>query len=134
METGRGSGYAFDELPVVGDWGRRPLELATLRLQNMIGVSLQNWDALRPRDDQLAVLTQLGGLAIGDGDALSAARRVFASGDAEGALDGALDAVKAAASDEEREAARELCVTIIDAMGPGKESLRARKRLASVLF
>ena len=22
METGRGSGYAFDELPVVGDWGR----------------------------------------------------------------------------------------------------------------
>ena len=67
VETGRGSGYAFDELPVVGDWGRRPLELATLRLQNMIGVSLQNWDALRPRDDQLAVLTQLGGLAIGDG-------------------------------------------------------------------
>ena len=48
-------------------WGRRPLELATLRLQNMIGVSLPNWDALRPRDDQLAVLTQLGGLAIGDG-------------------------------------------------------------------
>ena len=67
VETGRGSGYAFDELPVVGDWGRRPLELATLRLQNMIGVSLQNWDALRPADDQLAVLTQLGGLAIGDG-------------------------------------------------------------------
>ena len=52
---------------MVGDWGRRPLELATLRLQNMIGVSLQNWDALRPADDQLAVLTQLGGLAIGDG-------------------------------------------------------------------
>ena len=67
LRTGRGSGYAFDELPVVGDWGRRPLELATLRLQNMIGVSLQNWDALRPADDQLAVLTQLGGLAIGDG-------------------------------------------------------------------
>ena len=62
-----GTGYAFDELPVVGDWGRRPLELATLRLQNMIGVSLANWDALRPADDQLAVLTQLGGLAIGDG-------------------------------------------------------------------
>ena len=26
-----------------------------------------SWDALRPQDDQLAVLTQLGGLAIGDG-------------------------------------------------------------------
>jgi thioredoxin-like negative regulator of GroEL len=70
----------------------------------------------------------------GDGDALSAARRVFASGDVEGALDRALDAVKAASADDEREAARELCVTIIDAMGPGKESLRARKKLASVLF
>ena len=52
----------------------------------------------------------------------------------EGALDHALDAVKAASGDDEREAARELCVTIIDAMGPGKESLRARKKLASVLF
>ena len=74
----------------------------------------------------------------GDDDPLSAARRTFASGDVNGALDRALDVVKAAASDEEREAARELCVTlcvtIIDAMGPGKESLRARKKLASVLF
>jgi putative thioredoxin len=70
----------------------------------------------------------------GNDDPLSAARRVFASGDVEGALDRALDAVKAAPGDDEREAARELCVTIIDAMGPGKESLRARKKLASVLF
>lgn len=29
----------FTELPYVGTWGRRPLELATLRLQNMIGES-----------------------------------------------------------------------------------------------
>jgi hypothetical protein len=27
---------AFDALPLVGGWGRRPLELATLRLQNLI--------------------------------------------------------------------------------------------------
>ena len=26
----------FAELPLVGGWGRRPLELATLRLQNMV--------------------------------------------------------------------------------------------------
>ena len=70
----------------------------------------------------------------GNDDPLSVARRIFASGDVEGALDHALDAVKAASGDDEREAARELCVTIIDAMGPGKESLRARKKLASVLF
>ena len=69
----------------------------------------------------------------GNDDPLSVARRIFATGDVEGALDKALDAVKAASGDE-REAARELCVTIIDAMGPGKESLRARKKLASVLF
>ena len=31
----------FTELPVVGGWGRRPLELATLRLQNMLGISLK---------------------------------------------------------------------------------------------
>ena len=32
--------YAFEALPLVGTWGRRPLELATLRLQNMVGLSL----------------------------------------------------------------------------------------------
>ena len=56
----------FSELPYVGNWGRRPLELATLRLQNMIGLSLQNWDALKPSDDELdcGILTQLGGCLI----------------------------------------------------------------------
>ena len=46
----------------------RPLELATLRLQNMLGVSLQHWSALKPSDDALAagVLTQLGGLLLLD--------------------------------------------------------------------
>lgn len=67
VDTGRGTGYAFNDLPGVGQWPRRPLELATLRLQNMIGVSLQNWGELKPADDHLAVLTQLGGVAIGDG-------------------------------------------------------------------
>ena len=38
----------------------RPLELATLRLQTMLGVSLANWDELQPVDDRC--LTQLGGL------------------------------------------------------------------------
>jgi hypothetical protein len=58
--SGQVSRNAFDELPVVGEWGRRPLELATLRLQTMLGVSLANWDELQPVDERC--LTQLGGL------------------------------------------------------------------------
>ena len=56
----------FATLKYVGGWGRRPLELATLRLQNMIGVSLQNWSDLKPSDDSLrvGVLTQLGGCMV----------------------------------------------------------------------
>jgi len=53
---------AFAELPVVGGWGRRPLELATLRLQTMIGVSLGNWKELEPTDERC--LTQLGGCVV----------------------------------------------------------------------
>jgi len=56
----------FDELPVVGGWGRRPLELATLRLQNMVGISVANWKELSPKDENINVLTQLGGLVITD--------------------------------------------------------------------
>jgi len=57
---------AFDELPLVGGWGRRPLELATLRLQTMLGLSLASWDELQPTDERC--LTQLGGLvAVRDG-------------------------------------------------------------------
>ena len=62
VETGGGSGYAFDELPVVGDWGRRPLELATLRLQNLLDIQAKHWDALKPVDERC--LTQLGGCAV----------------------------------------------------------------------
>lgn len=56
----------FDELPVVGGWGRRPLELATLRLQNMLGISLKNWKELMPTTEELekGLLTQLGGLVV----------------------------------------------------------------------
>lgn len=52
----------FAELPVVGSWGRRPLELATLRLQNMMGVSIERWEELQP--DDLRTLTQLGGCVV----------------------------------------------------------------------
>ena len=60
----------FADAPLVGGWGRRPFELATLRLQNLIGVQGQNWDVLKPVDDRC--LTQLGGLTVvGEGgDAL----------------------------------------------------------------
>lgn len=58
----------FAALPLVGEWPRRPLELATLRLQNMIDISIKNWDALAPTADALekGVLTQLGGCVVVD--------------------------------------------------------------------
>jgi len=55
----------FAELPAVGGWGRRPLELATLRLQTMLGVSLANWQELAPVDERC--LTQLGGCVVVQG-------------------------------------------------------------------
>jgi hypothetical protein len=58
----------FSELPLVGGWGRRPLELATLRLQNMLGVSIKEWKSLAPDVERFPhVLTQLGGCAVVDG-------------------------------------------------------------------
>jgi AhpC/TSA antioxidant enzyme len=56
----------FDQLPFVGSWKRKPLELATLRLQSMLGVSLQQWEKLAPDEEALnaGVLTQLGGLVV----------------------------------------------------------------------
>lgn len=58
----------FTELPVVGTWERRPLELATLRLQNMLDISIKNWKELAPNDAALeaGVLTQLGGCIVFD--------------------------------------------------------------------
>jgi len=55
-------GNRFDDFPLVGGWGRRPLELATLRLQNIIGIQFEHWNTLKPIDDRC--LTQLGGCAI----------------------------------------------------------------------
>uniref|UniRef100_A0A7S2GUN5 Uncharacterized protein n=1 Tax=Helicotheca tamesis TaxID=374047 RepID=A0A7S2GUN5_9STRA len=58
----------FAELPYVGEWERRPLELATLRLQNMVDISIKNWKELAPDEDALkeGVLTQLGGCVVVD--------------------------------------------------------------------
>ena len=60
----------FAELP--GGFKRRPLELATLRLQNMLGISLQHWEALKPSKEALdaGVLTQLGALIVLDKDGM----------------------------------------------------------------
>ena len=44
------------------DWGVRPFELATLRLQNLKDVQLAHYDELKPGDDRC--LTQLGGCAV----------------------------------------------------------------------
>jgi len=58
----------FASLPLVGEWKRRPLELATLRLQNMIDISIKNWKTLAPNEEALkeGVLTQLGGCVVVD--------------------------------------------------------------------
>ena len=60
----------FKDLPLVGSWPRRPLELATLRLQSMMGISLANWDDLAPDQEALdaGVLTQLGGCMVVETD------------------------------------------------------------------
>lgn len=60
----------FADLPVVGNWPRRPLELATLRLQSMLGISLAHWKDFAPDEEALAagVLTQLGGCVVVDKD------------------------------------------------------------------
>mmetsp|Transcript_8590 Transcript_8590/g.15567 ORF Transcript_8590/g.15567 Transcript_8590/m.15567 type:complete len:306 (+) Transcript_8590:190-1107(+) len=67
-ETGSVLVNKFTELPVVGEWERRPLELATLRLQNMLDISIKNWKELAPGEEELGagVLTQLGGCVICD--------------------------------------------------------------------
>lgn len=54
-----GSGV-WDE--VFGKEGLRPMELATLRLQNMVGGIIANWSDLAPSDDEL--LVQQGGTLI----------------------------------------------------------------------
>lgn len=69
-DTGNVTTNKFTELPLVGSWPRRPLELATLRLQNMMDISIKNWKELAPNDDALkaGVLTQLGGCVVYDVD------------------------------------------------------------------
>jgi len=61
----------FAELPYVGSWERRPLELATLRLQSMLGISLKEWKTLAPEPEALdaGVLTQLGACLVVEGNA-----------------------------------------------------------------
>lgn len=51
----------FANFPLCGNWGLRPLELATLRLQNLL-MQISNWNALKPVDSRC--LTQLGGCTI----------------------------------------------------------------------
>jgi hypothetical protein len=69
-ESGSVTTNKFTELPVVGSWPRRPLELATLRLQNMMDISIKNWKELAPNEDALkaGVLTQLGGCVVYDAE------------------------------------------------------------------
>ena len=52
---------AFDNTPLLSGWARRPFELATLRLQNLI-MQAKHWGALKPADSRC--LTQLGGCAV----------------------------------------------------------------------
>ncbi|KAL3800377.1 hypothetical protein HJC23_003673 [Cyclotella cryptica] len=68
--TGTVTKNKFSELPLVGEWPRRPLELATLRLQNMLDISIKNWEQLAPNEEalQAGVLTQLGGCVVYDSE------------------------------------------------------------------
>ena len=55
-------GNKFDNFPLLSGWGRRPFELATLRLQNIVDIQIKHWEDLKPEDDRC--LTQLGGCTI----------------------------------------------------------------------
>ena len=60
----------FSDFPYVGNWGRRPFELATLRLQSMMGISVKQWQQLSPNEEALdnGVLTQMGGCVVVNAD------------------------------------------------------------------
>jgi len=62
-------GNKFDDFPLFSGWGRRPFELATLRLQNLVSIQLKHWDELKPVDDKC--LTQLGGCAVVGADGVT---------------------------------------------------------------
>ena len=51
----------FDDAPLVRDWGVRPFELATMRLQNLI-MQISRYGELGPKDPRC--LTQLGGMVV----------------------------------------------------------------------
>ena len=51
----------FDDTPLVSDWGVRPFELATMRLQNLI-MQISRYGELGPKDPRC--LTQLGGMVV----------------------------------------------------------------------
>ena len=61
-DAGNMVGNKFDSLPILGSWGVRPFELASLRLQNLLDVQLKHWEELKPSDERC--LTQLGGCAL----------------------------------------------------------------------
>lgn len=61
-DDGNVVGNKFDDFPLLSGWGRRPFELATLRLQNLVDIQIKHWDELKPVDDRC--LTQLGGCTI----------------------------------------------------------------------
>ncbi|CAH0370498.1 unnamed protein product [Pelagomonas calceolata] len=51
----------FDDTPLASDWGVRPFELATMRLQNLI-MQISRYGELGPKDPRC--LTQLGGMVV----------------------------------------------------------------------
>ena len=62
-DDGRILGNKFDDASLaVRSLGRRPFELATLRLQSLSGIQIKNWERLKQVDDRC--LTQLGGCAV----------------------------------------------------------------------
>ena len=67
-------------------------------------------------------------------DSIAAAREAFAAGDAEGALDLALAAVRDSDDADAKEDARALVLTFIDALGAVPAATKARRKLAMYLF
>ena len=105
--------------------------LATLRDPKRAGV-LDGDAELKAAVSHLALA--LDGAAADAASPLAAAREAFAAGDAEGALDLALAAVRDSDDADAKEDARALVLTFIDALGAVPAATKARRKLAMYLF
>jgi len=85
-------------------------------------------------DKHAALKQAVAHLALALADDHADLRDLFSSGRTEAAVDMALERVKLATKDDDRDKARRILLDFIEALGPGPLATSARKRLANALF